>query len=167
MVLALVGLVALVGLALPRSWHVERSVVIAASPEQIAPYLIDLRRWQDWSSRTKAADPLVRNTYEGPDDGVGGKWLWLGPVAGRGFMQVQSVTPGRVVLSLALDGMEVNVLDDFTLTPEGDGTRVSWVDRGALPVFGGLFLGTVESRLGASLELGLARLKALVEQRVS
>ena len=36
-----------VGLALPRSWSVERSIVIARGPAQIYPYLFDLRRWQD------------------------------------------------------------------------------------------------------------------------
>ena len=73
-----------VGLALPREWKVEQQVVIHKPPARIHPLLFDLRRWQDWSVWTRAMDPQLRNTYEGPQDGVGAKWLWLGPKMGRG-----------------------------------------------------------------------------------
>ena len=71
--IALIAVTLAVGLALPRGWEVEQQVVIAAPPQKIHALLFDLKRWQDWSVWTRAMDPQLRNTYEGPQDGVGAK----------------------------------------------------------------------------------------------
>lgn len=153
-----------VGLALPRSWHVERSIVIDTTPERIAPFVLDLHRWQDWSVWTKALDPSVRNTYEGPADGVGAKWLWLGPVMGRGRVEIVAADPKRgVELEQAIESELVNSHATIAFTVEGTGTRVTWIDRGQLPLLGGVFLGVVEQRLGESFEKSLAKLKSVVD----
>ncbi len=166
--LALVGLIVLllaVGLVLPRRWHVERSVLIAAPSARIHPYLNDLRRWQEWAVWTKELDPVVRNTYEGPLDGVGAKWSWLGPKMGRGQMEIVASDPATgLTIDEAIESDEVNARTEFTFTAEGDGTRVTWVDEGTLPpVMGGYFRGMVERMLGEHFEQGLGQLKALVE----
>lgn len=163
-VIAVVVVALIIGLLLPRSWRVERSIVIADKPERIAPYVIDLRRWQDWSVWTKAFDPLLRNTYEGPSDGVGARWLWLGPKMGRGRIEIVAADPLRgIELDQAIESDVVNSHGTIAFSVEGDGTRVTWVDTGELPPLGGLFRGEVEATLGKNFDEGLTKLKALVE----
>lgn len=153
-----------VGLVLPRSWEIERSVVIDAAPERIAPLVFDLHRWQDWSVWTKALDPLVRNTFEGPADGVGAKWLWLGPTMGRGRIEIVAADPKRgIELVQALESERVNSHGTIAFSVEGNSTRVTWIDRGELPLLGGFFKSSFETRLGENLEKSLAKLKTLVD----
>lgn len=160
-VLAVLG----AGYVLPNRWAVERSIVIQSTPERIYPFLFDLRRWQEWSVWTKQLDPLVRHTYEGPQDGVGAKWIWMGPKMGRGQLEITAADPkSGIVLAQAIESERVNSQAWLRFTAEGDATRVTWGDMGTLPpVVGGFFRGTVEERLGQHLENSLAKLKGLVE----
>lgn len=166
--IALVALIVLtlgVGLVLPRTWRVERHVVINAAPARIHPLLFDLKRWQEWSVWTRAMDPLLRNTYEGPQDGVGAKWLWLGPTMGRGQLVITASDPLRgIELDESIESEVVNAKASLAFSAEGGATRVTWVDEGTLPlIVGGFFGGTVEDRLGAHFATSLEKLKAVVE----
>jgi hypothetical protein len=153
------------GALLPRGWRVERQVVIDAPPERIYGMLFDLKRWQDWCVWTRAMDPLLRNTYEGPQEGVGAKWLWLGPKMGRGSLMIVAADPARgIVLDQAIESEQVNAHASISLSPEGTSTRVTWVDEGTLPpIFGGLFRATVEDGLAGHMAASLSKLEALLE----
>lgn len=150
---------------LPRGWRVERQLLIDAPPQRIYPMLVDFRRWQDWSVWTSDLDPLLRNTYEGPPEGVGAKWLWLGPKMGRGYLMIVAADPAhRIVLDQAIESEQVNAHASLSLTPEGTSTRVTWVDEGTLPpLVGGLFRATVEDGLARHMAASLQKLKALLE----
>lgn len=155
---------AVVAAALPREWKVTRSIVIAAPPAKIHPWLADLKRWQDWSPWTRALDPQLRNIYEGPPDGAGAKWSWLGPKLGRGTIAIVECDEARgLSLELRIESDDVNAHAELTYAVEGEATRVTWVDHGTLPPLAGLFRGTVERELGARFDSGLAKLKQLAE----
>jgi hypothetical protein len=163
---AALALFLLVGLALPRGWRVERSVLVAAPPEHLAPLVLDLRRWRDWSPWTRALDAQVRHTTWGPAVGVGAGWSWLDPATGRGTVTITAADPGRgVSIDRTIEAEQVTAHAELTLTPEGRGTRVRWVDQGELPLLGGYFRGRVEARVARHLERGLVRLQALAEAR--
>lgn len=163
LVFAVLGTVG-VGLLLPRSWSVERSIVIDRPASQIYPLLFDLRRWQEWTVWTKAMDPLVRHSYEGPQDGVGAKMIWLGPKLGRGRIEITAAeaTTG-IELDEALESDLVNAHASLEFAAEGERTRVTWRDEGTLPLGAGIFLGTMEETLGSHLDASLKKLKATVE----
>ena len=154
-----------VGLVLPRSWRVEREVQIFAEPSRVHALLFDLKRWQEWSVWNRAMDPLLHNTYEGPYEGVGAKWLWLGPKMGRGQMMIVASDPLRgIELEQAIESEVVNARASLSLTAEGSATRVVWIDEGTLPLItGGIFRGTVEHELGEHLQASLGKLKELAE----
>lgn len=163
--LALLLLGVAVAFALPRSWKVERSVVIEAPVDRIHPLINDLKRWQDWSVWTRAMDPQLRNIYEGPQDGVGARWEWMGPTMGRGAIEITTSDPELgLTLDERIEGDVVNAHASLTYTREGSGTRVTWTDEGQLPPFGGLFLSTVETTLAAHFEQSLAKLKTHAEK---
>jgi hypothetical protein len=165
--ITLVGIVVVgvaIAAALPRQWRVERTVAVNASVDRVHPLINDLKRWQDWSAWTKAIDPQLRNIYEGPQDGVGARWQWLGPTMGHGSMEITTSDPELgITLDQRLEGDVVNSHASLTYAREGEALRVTWVDEGTLPMFGGLFRGTVEEKLGGHLEASLAKLKQLAE----
>ncbi|MBL8914216.1 MAG: SRPBCC family protein [Archangium sp.] len=164
-VIAVVVLGALVAAALPREWKVSRSIVIAAPAAKIHPLIVDLKRWQDWSPWTRSLDPQLRNIYEGPADGVGAKWAWLGPKMGRGTITiVEEDAATGIALEERIESDDVNAHARIAYAAEGDGTRVTWTDEGTLPPMSGLFRGSVETELGAHFDAGLAKLKQLAEQ---
>lgn len=164
-VVALVGMAFAVGFAVPRSWHVERTIVIAAPPEKTFALLANLHRWQDWSVWTRELDPQVRNTFEGPESGVGARWSWLGPKMGRGQLEITAADP-LVGLELAetVGGTRPSAFAVIALsaTPEG-GTRLTWSDDGNLPLLGGAFTHVTEQLLGQQISTSLERLKARLE----
>ena len=73
-----VGLVFVAGgLLLPSTTHVERSVVIERSPEQVFATLDSFERFNAWSPWAEY-DPQARYTFEGPAQGVGARMRWVG-----------------------------------------------------------------------------------------
>ena len=69
-VVGLIVLLVLVGFLLPREIHVERSAVIAASPETVYDVVItpkEFNAWSPWADRDTAMTP----EYFGPESGVG------------------------------------------------------------------------------------------------
>ena len=80
---------------MPRQWHVERSVVVAAQPEAVWEWVAPLRRWPEWTAWSSEADPDVKFTYEGPATGPGAVSKWSGPRIGGGQVTDQSgAAPG-------------------------------------------------------------------------
>jgi hypothetical protein len=162
------GLVVLflgVGLMLPRSFEVSRSIVIAAPPEKIHPFLDSFRSWPSWSS-FDTADPDIRFELSEPSSGVGATRSWKGRLMGDGWQRIVASDPRRgVSMQLQMTHMEHSF--DFAFAPEAGGTRVTWSDRGQFPAaphwrwMGNLF---VERMLGGMFETGLAALKVVVEE---
>lgn len=165
LLLSLIIVLGLVGLLLPRTWHVERSIDIDATPDRVLPFVANLKRWQDWAVWTKTMDPKVSNTYGGPDEGVGARWQWQGPVMGHGAMTITKADPTGVTVEEAIESNEVNASGRFAFLVEGNHTKVTWTDEGQLPPMGGFFRPALEQMLGTNFEKGLKGLKALVEKQ--
>ena len=166
--LALVVVLAVVGLFLPRQWHVERSVVIGAPPEHIHPLIHDLKAWQSWAAWTKAMDPEVKYEYSAVASGVGAWWSWTGPKMGHGKMTItkSDVNAGVWVDEMIETDQAVNAHGSLTWTQQGGGTKVTWVDEGTLPpVVGGYFVRFINNMLSENFQTGLKNLKAEVEKR--
>lgn len=160
----LAGVTLVVAFALPRAWHVEESIVIAAPPERIHHFVGTLRRWHEWADWNKEFDPQGRHSYSGPEDGVGSEWAWLGPRLGRGRVKVVEADAHRgLLLEETIEAEQVNAHGRIAYTPEGQGTRVTWTDEGTLPVMGGLFRAAHEERLSAHLRRSLATLAQKVD----
>jgi hypothetical protein len=165
---ALVVVLGVVGLFLPRQWHVEQVVVINATPEHIHPLVNDLKQWPTWAAWNKEMDPVVKWEYGGPSSGVGAWWSWDGPQMGHGKMTItqSDVGSGVWIDEMIENDKEVNAKGSITWTVESGGTKVTWVDEGTLPpVIGGYFVGMIESMLNGHFGKGLKNLKAVAEQR--
>ena len=167
--LLLVGVVIVGGFVLPASTHVERSVSIARPPAEVFAMLNSHRRFNEWSP-WHGLDPKTTYTYEGPAEGVGAGMRWSSEQSnvGKGRQTIiESVADAKVGTRLEFEGQN-DAIATFTLTAEGDGTRVVWsfdTDHGKNPIprWFGLML---DRWVGGDFARGLAKLKTVLESGV-
>jgi uncharacterized protein YndB with AHSA1/START domain len=163
---ALVGLLLLVGLFLPTTAHVERSIATGASPATVYDIVSDFRRFNEWSPWF-GLDPQAKYTYEGPDGGVGARMRWAGDPAtvGTGSQEITAVDPGRSVTTRLDFGDQGQATARITIEPDGAGSRVTWAfDTSFEGDFLGRYFGLLFDRwIGADYEKGLAKLKTVAE----
>jgi len=105
----LLTLLVAVGLLLPGTAHVERSLFIRTSPAVVFDLVDDFRSFNRWSPWARL-DPETRYTFHGPESGVGARMDWQSGHAGvgRGSQEVIALEPGRrlvVVLEFGDKGM--------------------------------------------------------------
>ncbi len=164
----LVGVIAILGIAAtkPDNFHVERSLSIKASPDQIFPNINDYRKWTAWSPWEKV-DPNMKRTYSGPESGVGAKYAWVGnDDVGTGDMEILTAEPSKVEIKLHfVKPFEGTNRAIFTMQPEGDATKVTWAMDGDSPFMCKVmqvFI-SMDACCGKEFEKGLASLKTISE----
>ena len=85
---AVIVIFLLVAALQPADFRIVRSALISAPPAVLFARVDNLHTWQEFSPWAKL-DPNVRNTYEGPDAGVGASFTWSGNAkAGAGRMTI-------------------------------------------------------------------------------
>ena len=152
----------------PDTLRVQRSATIKAPPDKIFPLITDLRRWSVWSPWEKK-DPAMKRTFGGVDSGQGAVYAWQGNSdVGEGRMEIVEVTPpSKVAIQLDfIKPLEGHNVAEFTLTPKGEATDVTWLMYGPTPFIGkvlGIFM-NMDAMIGNDFEAGLASLKAVAEK---
>ncbi len=155
-----------VGLFLPDDVHVERSVMINASPERVFPYVNDFRRFNEWQPWAQL-DPQTQFTHSGPATGVGARMKWSSehPNVGRGSQEIIESQPNERVVTLLDFGEQGTAKSYLQLNAEGNSTKVTWgFDTDLQGDVVARYLGLMfDSWIGQDYEKGLASLKSLVE----
>ena len=163
----ILGLVALIAIVLtvaafrPNHFRVERSATLAASPDVLFGYVNNHRKFNEWNPFMKL-DPNAKNTYSGPESGVGSVCSWEGEKTGAGSATITESKPGELV-RLRMDWlkpMSGTSTVDFTFKPVGEQTTVTWAMYGEQKYVGklmSLFM-DCESMCGPQFEQGLADL---------
>ncbi len=167
----LIAAVLIVAAFQPDQFRVERSTVINAPPETIFAILNNLHRGKEWSPYENK-DPDMERQFEGPSSGVGAVYAWKGDKnIGQGRMEILESTPSSY-LEIQLDFIEpfaARNTAEYTLVPEGDGTRVTWAMFGPMPFLSKvmcLFM-NMDTMVGGDFETGLAALKQLAEREAA
>ena len=168
----LIGLAAVIVLFLiivatrPADFRVERSATLAASPAALFEQVNDHRKFVVWNPFMKL-DPNVKNTFSGPDSGVGAVCSWDGNSdIGAGSATIIESKPNELV-RLRMDWkrpMEGVATADFTFKPQGDKTIVTWAMYGKNGFMGkamSVFM-SCEKMCGPPFEQGLADLGKIV-----
>jgi hypothetical protein len=151
----------------PSTFHVERSVVIAAKADATAARVNDFHAWQSWSPYEKY-DPSMARSYEGPNVGVGAVYSWKGnDKVGEGRMTIVESSASRVAIKLEfLRPFECTNDATFTFVPQADGTtKVTWSMDGENTFFGkaASLVFDMDEMVGGDFARGLAALKAEIE----
>jgi len=151
----------------PNQFRVERGITIDAPAERVFPLIDDFHRWADWSP-WEHLDPAMQRTWGDIPHGPGASYAWEGnKKVGAGRMEIlRSEAAKRIQIKLDfLRPFEAHNITDFTLAPEGSGTRVIWAMHGPSPFISklmGLFF-NLDRLIGKDFEAGLAKLKAVAE----
>lgn len=164
--LAVLLVVFLIFVALrPADFRVERSLAIAAAPEKLFGLVNDHHKFNQWNPFLKI-DPNVKNTYSGPDSGVGAVCAWDGNSnIGAGSSTITESKPNDLI-RMRMDWkrpMEGTSTIDFTFKPQGDKTLVTWAMYGKNHFMAKLFsvFMDCEKMVGPQFEEGLANLGKL------
>ena len=174
---ALLGLLAIVAIMVvvllvyvsgqPGHVHVERSKVVNATPQDIWPYLSDLKKFTAWSP-WEGMDPNQKVAFSESSTGVGAWYTWAGnKEVGKGKMQIVEVEePKKVVESLEfIEPVELTANVVLTTEAVAAGSKVTWAydaDQTFMGKAAGVFM-NMDSMLGADFMRGLDKLAGLAE----
>ena len=152
----------------PDSFRIERSTTIKAPPDKVFALINEFHQWEAWSPWEKI-DPSIKRTYSGPRSGVGAVYEWAGNKdIGQGRMEIiESSALSKVSLKLDfVTPFEAHNFVDFTLTPQGDSTKLTQAMYGPSPYVSKLMtiFFSMEKMVGRKYEEGLADLKKLAEK---
>ncbi len=152
----------------PDTFQVTRSIAINAAPDRIYPLIADFRAWGAWSPWEKK-DPGMKRTYGGAETGVGATYAWAGDRnVGEGSMRItEARAPGKLALKLDfLKPFEAHNDVVFALTPQGQGTNVTWIMTGPTPFLGKIMhvFMDMDRMVGSDFESGLKAMKAAAER---
>jgi uncharacterized protein YndB with AHSA1/START domain len=154
-----------IGLLLPGTARIERSVVIDRPAAQVFAVLNDMSQFNSWSPWYDL-DPKAKHELSGPQSGPGATLSWSGnDEVGSGTQRiVASVPDSRIDVALEFSGFGA-ATTSYLLAAEGAGTRVTWAYEGQLGLnplmrWLGLFM---DGWVGPDYEKGLGRLKAYIE----
>lgn len=163
----LVVILVLVGFILPRNVEVSRTVAIAASPEEVFPYINSLKKFNEWSPWADY-DPNTKYVFSGPESGKGMRVDWTSEEenVGSGSQEIIESIENELVRTSLDFGMQGTAEALFTLKPTDSGTEVTWgftSDMGMSPI--GRYMGLmIDKWVGGDYERGLQRLKDKVEE---
>ena len=151
----------------PTHFRYTRSAKIAAPPATVFGLVNDFHRWLVWSPWEKL-DPNLQRTYEGPTQGVGAVYSWVGDKnVGEGRMTLVESRPNERI------GVKLEFFKPFVATNSAefvfkqiaDQTEVVWSMEGDYNFMTkaiGLVM-NMEKMCGGQFEEGLANMKQVAE----
>jgi len=164
---ALIALLLLYAALRPAQRSISRSLIIAARPETLFPYINNGKKsfeWMPW----KDSDPGVTMQYSGPAEGVGASSAWVssGKMGIGNAVIVASVLNKSVQTQLTYTKpVAMSQLAEISLEPVTSGTKVTWsvnCHNGFFFRLIGLFV-NFDKLVGGEFEKGLRKLKSLTE----
>lgn len=167
LLVVVVGAVVAYAATRPDHMRVQRQARIQAPAEKIFPLINDFHSWALWSPYEKL-DLAMQRSFAGAASGEGAVYEWNSDgKAGAGRMEIaDAASPSHVRIALDFTKpMRTSNIAEFTLVPDGDGTRVQWTMDGPAPLVArvmGLFV-DMDKLIGRDFESGLANLKAATE----
>ncbi len=150
-----------VGILLPSGWTAERSVEIAAPPEQLFGLLTKAERWGEWTPSPDSGVELF-----GPSEGPGSGRRWDDPGYGQGeFVIVDTDPPRSLRYAVEVEGGSIRIQGSLRIESTPGGSRVHWQEEGDFgwnPLLGYL-AGRMDELQGAQMESSLSALRRLAE----
>src|SRR5262249_55377065 len=119
----------------PNTFHVERRLLIPATPARVHGYIHDMHEFNRWNPFAKK-DPKMLGHYSRPAAGPGARYEFQGQSknVGSGSLEITSSAPQQIAMRLDMTApMQASNNILFTLTPAAGGTELSWSISGACP----------------------------------
>ena len=164
---ALIVILLIGSFILPQKQQVKRSVNIAAPAAQIYPYLVNPKKFTEWSPWSKI-DPNMKVQFVGPESGVGAGMTWQSdqPSVGNGSWTIANAKVNESV-DVNMDfGDQGLATSSFSILRSGNTNQVTWgfeTDAGMNPIMRWMGL-LMDKMVGSEYEKGLNELKAVMEK---
>ncbi len=151
------------------AYEISRELAIGAPASKIFPHLNGSKAFNEWSPFNETADPKVRMTFSGPENGVGAKTNWQseGRLGTGSSTIIESVADRSVRYKLEyVKPFEMNQDAEISIRPEGGGSVVTWRVWGRNNFVGRLMCSfmNMDKMVGESFLKGLNNLKTLSEK---
>jgi len=167
-VAVLVAAVLIYAATKPDTFSIERTQTLDATPEKIFPLINDFHNWPRWAPQDHE-DSTLRRAFNGAENGVGAVSEWTGSGnSGSGRMLItDSVSNQKVTIQVDFTKpFQAHNVNEFTLTPSGNATRVTWKMQGTnvyIMKVMSIFV-NMDRMMGKHFESGLDNLKAAAEK---
>lgn len=165
-VVGLILLVLLIAALLPKTYNVEKSVVIDKPTDEVMDKVGDLNYYSKWNP-WQQTDPTVQNTITGTPKTAGHKYAWEGKRVGVGSLTLRDIDAKHIHFDLEfLKPWKSKAKDNWYFESWGDGsqTKVTWQNSGGLPWPIASLMGPMISKnLNHQFEQGLNNLKKMCE----
>lgn len=163
-VVVLIGGFIVVGLFLPTSYEVSRSIEVEAPEARVHELVADLRQWPRWEP-WRAQDPTIQTTLGEATTGVGASQSWTDSHGG-GELTFTESDPDRGVRFDLLFSKQYACVGWLHHEPAGEGkVTVTWGMAGdcGMPIVGGYMALLMPGMVGPMFDNGLANIKREAE----
>jgi len=155
----------IIGFLLPKTSHVERSVVINAQPMDafsLVNYLPNWEKWDPWHEM----EPTAMRFYSSPASGNGAYYTWEGAEIGAGKLTLEDVqSTSRIDTKISFTGQGEAKADFLFKKLSEDQVEVTWMfdsEHGS-NIINRYFGLTMDRWIGKDYEKGLSNLKREAE----
>jgi hypothetical protein len=151
---------------MPKTYNVEKSVIISKPPATVKNFVADLHHYSKWNP-WQQSDPSATNNISGSAGSAGHKYAWEGKKVGVGSLTLISSDDRHIHFDLEfLKPWKSKAKDNWLFEAWGDGneSKVTWQNSGALPWPMARLMGPVINKnLNHQFSVGLENLKKMVE----
>src|SRR5687768_14874946 len=125
--LGLVVLFLIVAIFLPKTIHIERSIVIDKPVNEVYAKVADFKTFGQWSPWLEY-EPTAKTSVTGTPGQPGQVWAWEGKEIGSGNMTVAEVQENKVVKTKLqfTKPMEDESVAYWSFEPQENSTKVIW-----------------------------------------
>ncbi|MET3035583.1 SRPBCC family protein [Chryseobacterium sp. NRRL B-14859] len=147
-----------------KDYHYEKSVVINAPKEKVWQHVGSLKAYNTWDPFSKE----IKNfsvTYSGDGDKIGDSYHWKGDDS-EGEQSITEIVPDEKLGTQLhfIKPFEGDAKSNIVLTPEGSGTKVTWMIDNELTAMMKPMKPMMDSNMEKMFGQGLGDLKKLAEK---
>ncbi|HEX7905873.1 MAG TPA: SRPBCC family protein [Chitinophagaceae bacterium] len=164
----LIGLIVLllvIAALLPKSFNVEKNIVINKPVAEVMNRVADLNYYSQWNP-WQQSDPTAKSTITGIPKTPGHKYAWEGKKVGVGSLTLRDIDTKHIHFDLEfLKPWKSKAKDNWLFEHWGNTeTKVTWQNSGELPWPMARLMGPmISSGLNKQFTQGLNNLKKMVE----
>jgi len=165
-ILVLVAILIITALLLPKSYNVEKSVLINKELSEVMERVGNLNYYSQWNP-WQQMDPTTKYTISGTPNKPGHKYTWQGKKTGIGELRLNSADQKHIHFDLEFfKPFKSKAKDNWLFETWGDGneTKVTWQNSGDLPFPVARLMGPIiNKKLNQQFVTGLENFKKMCE----
>ncbi len=151
---------------MPKTYNVEKSIVIHKPAAQVISYVGNLNEYSKWNP-WQQMDPTAQSTITGNPLAPGHKYHWEGKKIGIGELRLIGIDDKHIHFDLEFfKPWKSKAKDNWLFEPWGNGneTKITWQNSGQLPWPMARLMGPmIVKNLNQQFITGLDNLKKLTE----